>query len=68
MTTLYEFWHDLVLGGRYTQEIRMMHKTYGPIVRIGPEELHCNDPHLWTRSMLHQDASATSKPTIWVYW
>ncbi|KAI1075379.1 putative cytochrome P450 [Whalleya microplaca] len=41
---LYEFWFDFILHGRYTHEIKKMHKKYGPIVRINPEELHCDDP------------------------
>ncbi|OTB00209.1 hypothetical protein M426DRAFT_268132 [Hypoxylon sp. CI-4A] len=42
-TWWYEGWFDLILGGRYTHEIRRMHEVYGPVVRINPEELHCND-------------------------
>ncbi|KAI1850711.1 hypothetical protein JX266_003993 [Neoarthrinium moseri] len=41
---IYEFWFDFVLLGRYSHEIKRMHDIYGPIVRINPEELHCNDP------------------------
>ncbi|KAJ8116515.1 hypothetical protein OPT61_g2076 [Boeremia exigua] len=46
MSLLYEFWFDMVLGGTYTHEIRKMHESClkGPVVRIGPNELHCNDP------------------------
>ncbi|CAI6089867.1 unnamed protein product [Clonostachys chloroleuca] len=39
-----EFWFDVIRGGRYTHEILRMHEKYGPIVRINPNELHCNDP------------------------
>ncbi|KAH9889638.1 cytochrome P450 [Xylariomycetidae sp. FL2044] len=41
--TKFVFYHDVVLGGRYTHAIKKMHEEYGPIVRINPEELHCND-------------------------
>ncbi|KAK2044830.1 trichodiene oxygenase [Colletotrichum somersetense] len=40
---LYEFWFDFVKKGRYTLEIRRLHEVYGPIVRINPDEIHCND-------------------------
>ncbi|EAA64872.1 hypothetical protein AN2040.2 [Aspergillus nidulans FGSC A4] len=42
-TYLPEFYHDVVRGGRYTTQIQQMHEKYGPIVRINPHELHCND-------------------------
>ncbi|KJZ74709.1 hypothetical protein HIM_05826 [Hirsutella minnesotensis 3608] len=40
----YEFWFDVIRQGRYTREIVKLHARYGPIVRINPDELHCNDP------------------------
>jgi hypothetical protein len=43
-TVWYEFYYDGVQRGRYTFKIQEMHDKYGPIVRISPEELHCNDP------------------------
>ncbi|KAL6703424.1 hypothetical protein ACN47E_009683 [Coniothyrium glycines] len=42
-TYLPEFYHDVVRFGCYTKEIRRMHEQYGPIVRINPNEVHCND-------------------------
>ncbi|KAI1375659.1 cytochrome P450 [Hypoxylon crocopeplum] len=42
-TYLPEFWHDAVKFGRYTHEIKRMHDIYGPVVRINPHEIHCND-------------------------
>ncbi|KAI1208152.1 putative cytochrome P450 [Annulohypoxylon truncatum] len=43
-TVLYEFYYDAIKKGQYTFQIQEMHGKYGPIVRISPEELHCNDP------------------------
>ncbi|KAH7128017.1 cytochrome P450 [Dactylonectria estremocensis] len=42
-TYLPEFYYDVIKFGRYTNEIRQMHEEYGPIVRISPHEVHCND-------------------------
>ncbi|TAQ83096.1 hypothetical protein B7494_g8578 [Chlorociboria aeruginascens] len=42
----YEAYYDLCygMGGQYTAEIRRMHEKYGPIVRIGPNEVSVSDP------------------------
>ncbi|UZP35118.1 hypothetical protein NXS19_002934 [Fusarium pseudograminearum] len=42
---LYEAYYDWWRVGRYGKVIRDMHKRYGPIVRINPDELHCSDPY-----------------------
>ncbi|KAK4075534.1 cytochrome P450 [Purpureocillium lilacinum] len=39
-----EFYHDVILFGRYSGQIRSMHEKYGPIVRVSPHEVHCDDP------------------------
>ena len=43
-TFWYEFYYDVLRGGKYIFKIQDMHYKYGPIVRITPEELHCCDP------------------------
>ncbi|KAI1416450.1 putative cytochrome P450 [Hypoxylon sp. FL1857] len=43
-TVWYEFYYDGIKGGQYTFKIWEMHEKYGPIIRISPNELHCNDP------------------------
>jgi len=40
----YEFYYDGILYGKYTFKIQELHKKYGPIIRVTPDELHCNDP------------------------
>ncbi|KAF4452141.1 cytochrome P450 oxidoreductase [Fusarium austroafricanum] len=42
-TYIPEFYHDVILFGRYTHAIKKMHEKYGPIVRINPHETHCAD-------------------------
>ncbi|KAF1828860.1 cytochrome P450 [Decorospora gaudefroyi] len=44
MTPFPDFWHDAVRRGNYIWEIQKMHKKYGPIVRINPNEVHIEDP------------------------
>ena len=36
-TCWYEFYYDLIKGGRFQRQIGMMHEQYGPIVRINPQ-------------------------------
>ncbi|KAL8766874.1 MAG: hypothetical protein Q9209_006470 [Squamulea sp. 1 TL-2023] len=43
----YEFYYDVVLGGRYTWKIAKLHEQYGPIIRINPFEVHINDPDFY---------------------
>ncbi|KAE8153238.1 cytochrome P450 [Aspergillus avenaceus] len=45
ITHLYEFYYDVVKGGKFVWEIQRMHEQYGPIVRINPLELHIKDPY-----------------------
>ncbi|OCL07147.1 putative P450 monooxygenase [Glonium stellatum] len=47
LTFWYEFYYDVIQGGRYTWEIEKMHKKYGPIIRINPYELHIDDPEFY---------------------
>ncbi|MCJ1358190.1 MAG: hypothetical protein MMC33_008189 [Icmadophila ericetorum] len=44
LTEWYESYWDVVKRGQYTFEIGRMHERYGPIVRVGPNEVHINDP------------------------
>ncbi|KAM7188881.1 Cytochrome P450 [Naviculisporaceae sp. PSN 640] len=44
LTYLYEGYYEVWKGGKYFQRVAEMHKQYGPIVRITPNEVHFADP------------------------
>ncbi|PMD48982.1 cytochrome P450 [Hyaloscypha variabilis F] len=43
LTWWYEFYYDIIQPSRYVFQIQELHKEYGPIIRITPDELHIND-------------------------
>ncbi|KAI0434028.1 putative cytochrome P450 [Xylaria sp. FL1042] len=49
ISTLYEAYYDLVHkgGGRFAFKIKELHERYGPIVRVGPNEVHIDDPEYY---------------------
>ena len=48
LSTIYETYFDLLAapgdGGRFYWQIERLHARHGPIVRIGPNEVHVDDP------------------------
>ncbi|KAH9905438.1 putative cytochrome P450 [Xylariomycetidae sp. FL2044] len=64
-TGLYEAYFECVKdgGGRYWVEIEEMHRRYGPIVRINPNELHIADPN-W--NAVYRYSAKSAKPA-WFY-
>ncbi|KAL0256814.1 hypothetical protein SLS55_007623 [Diplodia seriata] len=46
-TYWYEFWYDVVAEPEYTFKISRLHKEYGPIIRINPDEIHIADPDFY---------------------
>ncbi|PYH88418.1 putative cytochrome P450 [Aspergillus ellipticus CBS 707.79] len=47
VTSWYEFYWNVVKGGRFLWEIERIHQHYGPVVRITPDELHIADPDFY---------------------
>lgn len=47
ISSSYEAYYDLWLGGQYTFKIIALHKKYGPIIRISPWEIHVADPDFY---------------------
>ncbi|KAJ2996295.1 hypothetical protein NUW58_g1022 [Xylaria curta] len=44
LTHWYEFYYNVVRGGKYYEKIRELHAKYGPVVRVTPEEIHIMEP------------------------
>ncbi|KAL3480507.1 cytochrome P450 [Aspergillus californicus] len=50
LTSWYEFYYDVLLGGKYVQRIETLHnECHSPIVRTGPNQVHVNDPQVYKR-------------------
>ncbi|KAG6368255.1 hypothetical protein INS49_002457 [Diaporthe citri] len=47
LTYWYEFWYDVVAEPEYTYKIGRLHKQYGPVVRVNPDEIHILDPEFF---------------------
>ncbi|KAI4230220.1 MAG: hypothetical protein L6R36_000185 [Xanthoria steineri] len=45
----YEIYYELMQGGRFAQQIEILHQQYGPVIRINPFELHINDPEYYNQ-------------------
>ncbi|KEF57549.1 uncharacterized protein A1O9_05466 [Exophiala aquamarina CBS 119918] len=43
LTRWYEFYYEVIRQGNFTFHIQDLHKRYGPIVRVTPNELHIID-------------------------
>ncbi|TFK73743.1 cytochrome P450 [Pluteus cervinus] len=43
-TTWYRAYFDVFLDGGWVHHLEYLHSTYGPIVRVAPNELHFGDP------------------------
>ncbi|KAH7320881.1 cytochrome P450 [Stachybotrys elegans] len=58
LTTWYNAYYDVVLGGQYMFAVRDMHRKYGPVVRTRPDAVHVIDPSfidvLYTQSPKHR--------------
>ncbi|KAA8565346.1 hypothetical protein MFRU_045g00490 [Monilinia fructicola] len=42
-----EFYHDCIQSGQYFVKIAQWHERYGSIIRIGPNEIHIDDPEFY---------------------
>ncbi|RDW76542.1 cytochrome P450 [Aspergillus mulundensis] len=50
LSTWYEFYHDVIRNGRYVKRVESMHEEYkSPVVRVGPNLVHVNDPEVFKK-------------------
>ncbi|KAK4109141.1 cytochrome P450 [Canariomyces notabilis] len=59
-TGWYEFYYQYWLNGQYIFEIEKMHKKYGPIVRVNPEELSIHDPDFYNEIYVTESKRRTN--------
>ncbi|RDA94541.1 hypothetical protein CP533_2745 [Ophiocordyceps camponoti-saundersi (nom. inval.)] len=53
ISSLPEFYYNVVKGGMFIWEVERMHDKYGPIVRVNPDELHISDPDYCTEILAY---------------
>ncbi|KAI1079136.1 cytochrome P450 [Whalleya microplaca] len=58
-TGWYEFYYQYWLNGKYIYEIEKMHKKYGPIVRVNPDELSIHDPDFYNELYVTENRRRT---------
>ncbi|KAH0529920.1 hypothetical protein TsFJ059_004613 [Trichoderma semiorbis] len=56
----YEFYYDYWLDGKYLFEVEKMHKKYGPIVRVNPDELSIHDPEFYNEIYVTESKRRTN--------
>ncbi|CAJ2504214.1 Uu.00g116080.m01.CDS01 [Anthostomella pinea] len=58
-TGWYEFYYQVLRNGKYIFEIEKMHKKYGPIVRVNPDELSIHDPEFYNELYVTENKRRT---------
>ncbi|RDW63133.1 cytochrome P450 [Aspergillus mulundensis] len=59
-TGWYEFYFDYWKNGKYIFEIERMHKVYGPIIRVTPDELSIHDPNFYNEIYVTESKRRTN--------
>ncbi|KAJ5893794.1 Cytochrome P450 [Penicillium taxi] len=58
LSSWYEAYYDLVSeghGGQFVFQVKRLHEKHGPILRVGPNEVHIDDPdYLYTTMCTHR--------------
>ncbi|KAJ7780769.1 cytochrome P450 [Mycena maculata] len=63
VTKGYRFYYDVVQSGGLLDELHRLHKKFGLVVRIGPNELHFSDPKAFFDIYSH--SNLTKEPTLY---
>ena len=66
-TYWYQSYYDMwPYSGRFLWKIKELHEQYGPIVRIGPNEVQVNDPDFYNE-MYSSGSRRREKSRLW-FW
>ncbi|KAB8278609.1 putative benzoate 4-monooxygenase cytochrome P450 [Aspergillus minisclerotigenes] len=61
VTYLYEWYYDLYRSGQFTFQLKDLHRKYGPVIRINPDEVHIDDPDFFDQ-VFNQTNGRAEKP------
>lgn len=59
LTFWFEFYYDVIKGGKYTSKIAELHRQYGSVVRINPFQVHINDPDFYDEPFVSSSGRKT---------
>ncbi|KAJ7499985.1 cytochrome P450, partial [Mycena latifolia] len=63
-THWYKAYFDLILDGGFLDHLKWLHKNYGPVVRVGPNEVHVSHPDAF-ESIYSFSSSFTKDPILY---
>ncbi|KAJ6150673.1 benzoate 4-monooxygenase cytochrome P450 [Penicillium chermesinum] len=64
VTYLYEWYYDLYQSGQFTFQLRALHRRYGPVIRINPDEVHIDDPDFFDQVFNQTNGRAEKPPRV----
>ncbi|KAJ6520602.1 cytochrome P450 [Mycena vulgaris] len=63
-TRWYKAYFDLIRDGGFLQHLEWLHEKYGPVVRVGPHEVHFSDPDVF-ESIYGSHSTFVKDPTVY---
>ncbi|KAJ7242078.1 cytochrome P450 [Mycena rebaudengoi] len=63
-TKWYRGYFDVLRDGGFLEHLKWLHKKYGPVVRIGPNEVHFSDPTVYN-SIYSSQSTLTKDPAVY---